>query len=59
MTPADFIAIRKAAGLSQTGLAALLGVTRSTVARYEAKERGVRIPHLVDLFMRGLKPWPE
>lgn len=55
MTATQFIAIRKAAGLSQTDLAALLGITRSTVARYEGGS--IAIPFLVERFMRELEKY--
>jgi len=53
MTRTKFIAIRKAADLTQTDLAKLLGVTRSTVARYEGGQ--LLITSLVEFYMNTLK----
>ena len=44
MTPAGFRRIRKALGLTQTGLAAQLGVERVTVTRWELGERRISEP---------------
>ena len=56
MTPVEFITIRKGAKLSQPALAAMLGVSRATVARYEAKPpKNSPIPLLVERFMNELK----
>lgn len=41
LTPARLRMIRIAAGLSQTQLAALVTVNRSTIAKYESSERGL------------------
>jgi transcriptional regulator with XRE-family HTH domain len=58
MTPADLQAWRTSAGLSQAGLAALLGVNVMTVSRWE---RGLRsIPPFLHLALKALDHyrWP-
>lgn len=52
MTPAELKAARTRLGLSQTRLAALLGVEQSTVWRWESGENHVPAP--VAAFMRHL-----
>lgn len=44
MTADEFTRIRRAMGLTQEALAALLGLTRVTIARYETSRR---IPEIV------------
>jgi DNA-binding XRE family transcriptional regulator len=46
------IALRTLAGLTQTGLSSALGVSRSTVARWETGK--VAIPKWAELAMRSL-----
>jgi transcriptional regulator with XRE-family HTH domain len=52
MKPETLIALRKLAGLTQSGLAASLGVHRVTVARWESGASP--IPHWVELAMRAI-----
>lgn len=63
MTPNEFRAIRQQLGLSQAGLAAILGYGHAM--RVSEFERGARdVPHLLALLMRayadGYRPqdWP-
>ena len=41
MTPADFLAARRALGLSQVGMAGALGLSRSSIQAYESGRGGV------------------
>lgn len=62
MTHLDFLAIRKAAGMTQQEVADFLGVDRKTVQRYEADpglSYGRRIPGPVVMLMRALRARPE
>lgn len=52
MTAAELIAARKALRLSQAALAARLGISRVTVARWETNARP--IPPYLDLAMKQL-----
>lgn len=56
MTAAIFTAIRKRAGLSQVALAAMLGISRQAVWKYETGK--TPIPLLVERFMRELEAKP-
>jgi D-3-phosphoglycerate dehydrogenase len=53
MEPAEFIAARAALGMSQSALAAALGVDQATISRWEAGK--ARIPAPVVLALAGLK----
>jgi transcriptional regulator with XRE-family HTH domain len=46
VTPETLVALRTLAGLTQSGLSALLGVHRTTVARWETGK--IPIPHWVE-----------
>lgn len=52
LQPETLIALRKLAGLSQSGLAAAFGISRATVARWENGK--IPIPPWVELALRGL-----
>jgi transcriptional regulator with XRE-family HTH domain len=52
MTPTDLQAWRQQAGLSQVGLAALLGVDVMTISRWERGERA--IPPFLHLALDGI-----
>jgi transcriptional regulator with XRE-family HTH domain len=41
MTPTELHVWRKQAGLSQAGLAVLLGIDKQTVSRWERGDRGI------------------
>lgn len=56
MTPTELRAWRKQAGLSQAGLASLLGVDVMTVSRWERGER--EIPPFLHLALRALESVP-
>lgn len=51
MTPAEYKALREKLGLTQAGLAALLGVTRKTI---NARENGAKITEEAALAIRAL-----
>jgi DNA-binding transcriptional regulator YiaG len=53
MTPAELKQWRKQAGLSQAGLAALLGVVTMTVSRWELGRR--EIPSFLHLALEALE----
>jgi DNA-binding XRE family transcriptional regulator len=53
LTPTELQSWRKEAGLTQTGLAALLGVDTMTVSRWERGERA--IPPFLRLALRGIE----
>ena len=60
MNTAEFTAARNTLGLSQSALAAALGVDQATVSRWEAGK--ARIPATVELALAGLKekhPMPD
>lgn len=52
MSPETLLALRTLAGLTQSGLAASLGVHRTTVARWETGRSP--IPRWVELAMRAI-----
>ncbi len=53
MDAAEFTAIRNALGLSQSGIASILGVDQATISRWEAGK--VRIPAATELALAALK----
>lgn len=55
MTPADFRAFRARLGLSQTGLAAQLGVTQNTISRWERGEMEIANPTMLRLALERLE----
>jgi len=57
MDAAEFTAIRNALGLSQSGIAAILGVDQATISRWEAGK--VRIPATTELALAALKEKEE
>ena len=52
MTPETLVTLRTLAGLTQTGLASALGISRATVARWESGK--MPIPKWVELAMRSI-----
>lgn len=54
MTPADLKAAREALGLSQNGLAERLGVSQSTVSRWEAGLMPIERPAMLRLALERL-----
>jgi DNA-binding XRE family transcriptional regulator len=54
MSPAEYRAHREKLGLTQAGLAALLGIPRETVGRREAGTQ--RITEEMCIALRALKP---
>ena len=52
MTGPELVLVRKKLGLSQTGLAARLDLSRSSVWRYEVENQ--KIPEVVSLAMMAL-----
>jgi transcriptional regulator with XRE-family HTH domain len=68
MTPTEFKAIRERLGLTQRQLAAVMGVTQSAIARWEAdpseeysREVGATTAGLMRAYEQGHRPpnWPE
>src|ERR1035437_3347334 len=53
MDAAEFTAIRNALGLSQSGIASILGVDQATISRWEGGK--VRIPATTELALAALK----
>ena len=58
MTPTRLKQLRQRLGLTQTELAAQLGVTQNTVARWETSVRGIPEPtaRLIELLVADRKP---
>ena len=52
MNPETLVTLRTLAGLTQSGLASVLGISRATVARWETGK--LPIPKWVELAMRSL-----
>jgi len=52
MKPEDLVKTRKALGMTQEELAAMLGTTRTSIARYECKQR--RIPSMLEVALAKL-----
>lgn len=63
MTPAEFRQSRKSLGLTQGQLAALIGVDRRTVQKWEGAERDMHpaAVRLLGAYSEGYRPqdWPK